>query len=148
MDHLQDQIVMHIKAEWPLSLWEWVRLEAEICTIGDTWHEEHGYAPYCAYLGDHLLEPASTIRLARECNIPTILPAAFYHLSHLSIDTDQHTSDKANREEPGDFSSESLFHGNRTANWSALLCRLHIPAQGKSQARFSTRSTLQHHSNL
>ena len=33
-------------------------------------------------------EPASAIRLARECNIPTILPAAFYHLSRLSTDND------------------------------------------------------------
>jgi hypothetical protein len=37
-------------------------------------------------LGELLPEPASAIRLARECNIPTILPAAFYHLSRLSID--------------------------------------------------------------
>jgi len=40
------------------------------------------------YLNRPLPEPASAIRLAREQNIPSILPAAFYHLSRLSIEDD------------------------------------------------------------
>jgi hypothetical protein len=55
-------------------------------------------------------EPASAIRLARERNIPTILPAAFYHLSRLSIENDWGRAD---------MQSEGVKNGC-AAEWSLL----------------------------
>ncbi|KAF8808346.1 hypothetical protein BYT27DRAFT_7097071 [Phlegmacium glaucopus] len=96
MENLRDRIVMHVEADWPQSLW----------------HREH--------LDDHLPEPASAIRLARECNIPNILPAAFYHLSRLSIYDNRCTSYIAQEVKTSEVSYEDLYHGNRTADWGIL----------------------------
>lgn len=65
-----------------------------------------------------LPEPASAIRLARDCDIPSILPAAFYHLSRLGI---EHEWDRARRT-PGEYTEFSQYYGpkQRTAHWSLL----------------------------
>ncbi|KAG2074155.1 hypothetical protein BDR04DRAFT_1093328 [Suillus decipiens] len=34
---------------------------------------------------DTLPDPTSAIQLARQCQVPTLLPAAFYHLSRFSV---------------------------------------------------------------
>jgi hypothetical protein len=65
----------------------------------------------CLFPEDPLPDPASAIQLARECQVPTILPAAFYHLSRLSI-----------RCQP-DKPSSRCKPWRRTANWGLLTAR-------------------------
>jgi len=118
MDHLRHRIVMHVEADWPQSLWQWDRLEAEIHSMVQTWPEEHGlYIPNVDNIDDILPEPASAIRLGRECDIPSILPAAFYHLSRLSIHDDRTSQRAARGHEAADF---FCFDGRRTADWTIL----------------------------
>jgi hypothetical protein len=118
MDHLRQRIVTHVEADWPQSLWQWDRLEAEIHSMVHTWPEEHGvYVPNVSHIDDLLPEPASAIRLARECVIPNILPAAFYHLSRLSIHDDRSSQHAARNDEAADF---FCFDGRRTADWTIL----------------------------
>lgn len=121
MEHLRQRIVAHVEADWPQSLLQWDRLEAEIRAMVDTWHEEHRCATNFKYIDDYLPEPASAIRLARDYGIPNILPAAFYHLSRLSINNDRLTARIVQDEQKVDlFGLEGLLGGQRTADWNIL----------------------------
>ena len=91
MDRIRERIVEHIEQDWPITLRLWDTLERQINL--NSYH--------------HLPEPASAIRLARECNVPSILPAAFYHLSRLSVFDDGN----------GAYDADS---GRRTAEWGLL----------------------------
>jgi hypothetical protein len=109
--------VEHIEGDWPRSLWQWDKLEVEINSMLQTWtmgcHDNSEYLP----IDDHLPEPASAIRLARECDIPSILPAAFYHLSRLSIHDDR---EQARLRHASDHPQYELNNGLRTAEWRLL----------------------------
>jgi hypothetical protein len=90
MNRFRQNIVGQVEQNWPLTLRQWDELGSQLRAIaqlarGDL-DNQLDLEP--AYPGGRLPEPASAIRLARERNIPTILPAAFYHLSRLSIDDD------------------------------------------------------------
>ncbi|KAF8798311.1 hypothetical protein BYT27DRAFT_7177806 [Phlegmacium glaucopus] len=105
MDRIRERIVDHIEQDWPLTLQLWDKLEFQI-----DWARQLSRSDadiYQLYLDDHLPEPVSAIRLARECDIPSILPAAFYHLSRLSI------SHAGNGLRDAD-------DGRRTAEWDLL----------------------------
>lgn len=79
MDSLRKRIVSRIEADWPLTLEEWDRFE-------ETTHPKKPYDwDYCPRWETLLLEPVAAIRLARAHDIPQILPAAFYHLSKISV---------------------------------------------------------------
>ena len=86
----RQNIIMQIKEGWPCTLRQWDELEswshATILLLSGAL-DSH---PDPKSLDCEVLfpEPASAIRLAWECNIPTILPTAFYHLSQLLIDDD------------------------------------------------------------
>jgi hypothetical protein len=85
------------------------------------------------YPDELLPEPASAIRLARECNIPTILPAAFYHLSRLSIDDDWSKIQRC---------SEAVKTGC-AAEWSLLTAEdLRCLLQGQAKLRRAPREIL------
>ena len=61
-----------------------------------------------------LPEPASAIRLARECNIPTILPPAFYHLSRL------HPNNQWCEQRSGDGDVTPCEDFHPSSNWHKL----------------------------
>jgi hypothetical protein len=108
MDNLRRRIVNRVEQDWPVTLQLWDSLEYQINLA----KRRAGYSLkdadfHHSYLDDHLPEPASAIRLARECDIPTILPAAFYHLSRLSV------FDNGN----GAYQHDD---GHRTAEWGLL----------------------------
>lgn len=64
------------------------------------------------YVDDHFPEPTSAIRLARVCDIPDILPAAFDHLSRLSIHNDRLTIRVAQDQKKADlYDVEGLHDG-------------------------------------
>jgi hypothetical protein len=116
MDRFRHRIVEHIEGDWPRSLWQWDKLEVEIKSMLQTWtadcYDTSEYLP----IDDHLPEPASAIRLGRECDISSILPAAFYHLSRLSIDNDREQARLRHASDP----QYELNSGLRTAEWRLL----------------------------
>lgn len=79
------RIVKHIEADWPKTLEEWYLQRCEFekkihfCDVqeggwpGEPW--EHQFP-----------EPAAAIRIATDCNIPSILPAAYYRLAISEIE--------------------------------------------------------------
>lgn len=87
VDSIRKRIVDRLENDWPQTVLAWERLESEISTMGDQ-EEALPYVGPSLTLDDALPEPATAIRLARDCNIPSILPAAFYHLSRLSLSDD------------------------------------------------------------
>lgn len=133
MDVLRNRIIEHVQQDWPPSLWQWDKLESEINSMKNIWHIEQG-DDQCSYVDDHLPEPASAIRLARDCNVPAVLPAAFYHLSRLSIYDNR--VEARHLLDPNSICCEGLGNGRRTAEWNLLdtedfICLL------KGQARLS-----------
>ncbi|KAH7903104.1 hypothetical protein BJ138DRAFT_1021138, partial [Hygrophoropsis aurantiaca] len=76
----RDDLVQSLEAQWPRDLQKWDKLEAGInCVL----RNRRGVG------NANLPEPASAIALARDFSIPSILPAAFYQLSRLSISDDE-----------------------------------------------------------
>jgi hypothetical protein len=119
MVHFRHCIIDHIELDWPQSLWNWDQIERETDSLRKIWHKrEPELGCPRPYIDDCLPEPASAIRLARECDIPSILPAAFYHLSRLSIYDDW--SDARQCLEIQSSRYEGLDIGRRTAEWSLL----------------------------
>jgi hypothetical protein len=112
METLRERIVVHIEGDWPQSLWRWDSLEHEIREMAINCDEDGN-------LDDYLPEPASAIRLARDCNIPSILPSAFYHLSRISVYHDRH---KARLEgyQGTCFHHDDTCDYQRSADWNLL----------------------------
>ncbi|EPQ50719.1 hypothetical protein GLOTRDRAFT_123529 [Gloeophyllum trabeum ATCC 11539] len=106
---VRSQIVDRLTEDWPTTLHAWDTLEAEIAAMQEEWYDKHK-----TYLDKHLPEPASAIQLAKTYGIPAILPAAFYHLSRLSI---AYGPDGA---EPKKQHRSYLMRGVRTAKWKSL----------------------------
>ncbi|KAG2742825.1 hypothetical protein P692DRAFT_20749427 [Suillus brevipes Sb2] len=71
-------------------------------------------------IDDFLPEPAAAIWLARVCNILSILPAAFYHLSHLSIEDNQCNSLTSSIHLEPEVPYQHSFYGNCTMDWTIL----------------------------
>lgn len=64
---------------WPQSLKDWDDTEQRFESM--TANHTSKQIAAGVYTEDHFPESASAIRLARDVDIPDILPAAFYHLS-------------------------------------------------------------------
>lgn len=102
MSGLRQAVVQLLETQWPTSLAQWDRLESEIAVMA--WDQDCDPIPL--NLDDMLPEPALAIKLGREFHIPTIMPAAFYHLSRLSIGGSLHVP------------RDALLQ--RTADWNLL----------------------------
>ena len=89
MNHLWQQVMLRLEADWPQSLWQWDNQEAEIRTMWLNWAKRHGHGMDISYLDDYLPGPISTIALVGDYDIPSLLPSSFYHLSCLSINDDR-----------------------------------------------------------
>ncbi|KAG2028836.1 hypothetical protein BDR03DRAFT_882568 [Suillus americanus] len=128
MNQLRLEVVHQLEADWPTSLARWDQLEGEIAGLADS----DGDSMCSLSTEDPLPDPASAIQLAHECQVPTILPAAFYHLSRLTI---RCQLDKPSRCKPW----------RRTANWGLLtagdLRRLLLGREGLLQIADSMLST-------
>lgn len=117
VDKIRRIIVERLESDWPQSFADWRRLEAEIEVMGsDGWaHVEDPDTMVHLHLDRRLPEPASAIRLAQEFNIPSILPAAYYQLSRLTVEYDTESVEQ-------DAEAFVMTHGivQRTAQWSLL----------------------------
>lgn len=107
METVVDKYLPRIRADWPISLEKWDHNEGQVKlfvtyqhTLNDAEHAD-----------DHFVEPCGAIRFAREQDVDSILPSAFYHLSRVS------TRD-ADSDDQMDY--EYKWEGGRTANWSLL----------------------------
>ena len=87
MDTIRQQLISSIENGWPSTLSQWdafeLYVEARTRVLRDGFHSDL----ICGIhqLDDLFPEPAAAIHLACECGLPNIIPAAFYHLSRLSI---------------------------------------------------------------
>ena len=108
--HIRTQLIPRLEQDWPPTLFRWDSLEVEIEGLKNVWKDD----PIPSYFDDYLPEPASAIRLGFECDLPSILPAAFYHLSRLTITQDR----RALRKDPENVKHSEL--SRRTADWGAL----------------------------
>ncbi|KAF8548168.1 hypothetical protein OG21DRAFT_1471559 [Imleria badia] len=79
IDRMYAQIVRHLESDWPQTLKDWDKLEKEIEIESTTSNSD------VERIDNSFPEPAATIKLARQFDIPGVLPAAFYHLSRISI---------------------------------------------------------------
>ncbi|KIP05783.1 hypothetical protein PHLGIDRAFT_486230 [Phlebiopsis gigantea 11061_1 CR5-6] len=110
VDHLRDRLIRHIEADWPKSPTEWIIMYRIRQTYTDV-NQFHGELGKNVPLENSFPEPASAIRLARECGIPSILPAAFLEL--VGIDRGKDWDDL--RED-----DDNLSFDTRSARWSLL----------------------------
>lgn len=122
VDFVRRIIVTRLESDWPQTIEAWQRLEHEIEGMredarGGVWNGTRGPS---LELDNALPEPASAIRLARECNIPSILPPAFYHLSRLSIEDDWDLVRSYGPKKLTDVRKPQLSYGFRSARWSLL----------------------------
>lgn len=95
VDSIRQQIVERLESDWPQSFVDWQRQQAEFQVQLEYFthtNDANFHYEKPSRLDNAFPEPASAIRLARECDIPSILPAAFYHLSRLTIDDDWDTA--------------------------------------------------------
>ncbi|TDL17690.1 hypothetical protein BD410DRAFT_794168 [Rickenella mellea] len=107
---LRKRIVDHIKEDWPATINEWDIVEFAVQTFKRNDPQEA--------LDNHFPEPGAAIQLARLCNIPEILPAAFYHLSRLHQNEDW---DMCWGSSPDEDTLEKVAAGKkRTARWGLL----------------------------
>ena len=110
VEHLRDHLIRHIEADWPKSPMEWI-ISYRIRQTHRDVNKFHGELGRNTPLENSFPEPASAIRLAREYDIPTILPAAFLEL--VGIDHDKDWDDL--RED-----DDNLPFDIRSARWGLL----------------------------
>lgn len=108
ISYIRDCIVERLESDWPQTILSWDTLEGEIERT-----TEHSNVHW--YTDDRFPEPASAIRLARDFNIPSILPAAFYQLSRLNI-----ADDHARQRKEDNSLYDPSFNIARTARWDLL----------------------------
>ncbi|KDQ60100.1 hypothetical protein JAAARDRAFT_595770 [Jaapia argillacea MUCL 33604] len=117
LDDLLARLLHEFESAWPQTLTQWDALEAEIALEVEAYKE--GRDDSQVYVDRRYPEPIAAIQLAREFEIDTIPPVAFYHLSRLEIDLDYdviHGYDDTTSQRQWD----KLFMGLRSARWGAL----------------------------
>ncbi|TDL17683.1 hypothetical protein BD410DRAFT_794158 [Rickenella mellea] len=83
IDPIRECIVAQIEDDWPMTLAQWDSMNSYVDLLID--QRDGGE--------DHFLEPAAAIQVAKACNIPRILPAAYYHLSRF-YPSEEHFEDR------------------------------------------------------
>ncbi|GJJ13668.1 hypothetical protein Clacol_007924 [Clathrus columnatus] len=97
-DHLRERIVDLLERDWPSELSFWDINEAERIA-----KEESG-----EFETEELMpDPCAAIRLARKCNVPSILPAALYHLSRIQGISDCHLPDSLKKTFSGEIRGQT-----------------------------------------
>jgi hypothetical protein len=118
---LQKLLRARFRADWPSTLQDWDKLMEHYDSLSASSVPQHDVAS--KFIDNRMLEPASAIRLAREANVPEILPAAFYMLSTISPFMD---FDALRNSNPPSLLTDSEGNvlawqpGERTARWGLL----------------------------
>lgn len=100
VDHIRNTIIERLESDWPQSLFEWDLLEKRIKSVRDMYDALKWRTPPEAdssnsegevfIIRHHFPEPCSAIRLAKQYDIPSILPSAFYRLACIYLNNDWH----------------------------------------------------------
>ncbi|GJE95294.1 hypothetical protein PsYK624_114770 [Phanerochaete sordida] len=109
IDSIRARVVAALEDSWPRTFADWLRFRGELAALDGTHHYGAGLA---TRFDDCVPEPASAIRLARDHDIPGILPFAFYTLATIGADHDW----DAERAKAADVQKPEV----RTARWSLL----------------------------
>ena len=116
VDSIGQAILAHLRTMWPTTLTDLLRMVKARADWAKLYHtEEASYnQPLDSklHLCESFPEPASAIRLARDYDIPAILPAAFYILA--TSDPDAPWPDR------GVFRGKKLLRTSVPANWALL----------------------------
>ena len=115
VDGLRQRVVDIVEESWPRSFEEWIRFRGEFSALRQAFiSTSDGLVNGRRFL-DSVPEPAAAIRLARDFDVPSILPFAFYTLAGITSDQ-QYEWDKLQR----DDNSERLSVHVRAARWRLL----------------------------
>lgn len=108
VDSVCEAVTCHLKRQWPQTAIELVRSLSDRALVrnarGDSEQSKHDYRPEWRSFP----EPASTIRLATDFDIPSVLPSAFYLLS--TIEPDDKWPQRTTQS----------WHADRLARWDLL----------------------------
>lgn len=117
---LQKVLRARFRADWPSTLPEWDKLMEQYDSLSMSTAPQHDAASQ--FIDNRMLEPVSAICLARDANVPEILPAAFYMLSTISpfmdFDALRSSSPPVLTNSEGDILMWPS--GQRTARWGLL----------------------------
>lgn len=84
MDSIRQRVIDVMRADWPMTYEQWARFRAEL----EVMKRAHNISPDGRVDGkdlhERIPEPASAARFARDFDIPSILPAAYYTLATTS----------------------------------------------------------------
>ncbi|KIP07176.1 hypothetical protein PHLGIDRAFT_46105, partial [Phlebiopsis gigantea 11061_1 CR5-6] len=115
IDTIRNRIVDIMNDNWPQTYEQWQIFQAEISAIKAVHKENNGLVDGRSF-EERIPEPAAAIRFARDFNIPSILPFAFYTLAGIPQSMDWDESRKVK-----DFRHHStVIWMKRTAKWAQL----------------------------
>lgn len=115
IDAIRNRIIDIMNDNWPQTYGQWRIFQAEISAI-KAFHKENNGLVDGRSFEERIPEPAAAIRFARDFNIPSILPFAFYTLAGIPQSMDWDESRKVN-----DFRHRStVILMKRTAKWAQL----------------------------
>ncbi|KAF7361601.1 hypothetical protein MVEN_00503300 [Mycena venus] len=98
IDWIQEMAASHLRKQWPQSLIGWDRIARREMINALTAEEDINHYEEDDSLKLHRLpEPVTAIRLARECEVPEILPFAFLHLLRQPYEVNPSTWDEVDR---------------------------------------------------
>ena len=115
IDSLRSRIIDILHDSWPQTFEQWLRLQSEEEIMRKTHNEQLNNTVDGKFLDDRLPEPASAVRFARDFDVPSVLPYAYYSLAgrHYMAEWYILRGDPKNRE-----TLEATLL--RTARWTVL----------------------------
>lgn len=116
VDAVRKRVVERIEDAWPRSFEQWLRFHAEVDVVKKL-HEDAGDGLIDGkQFTDRVPEPAAAIRIARDFDIPSILPFAYYTLATISLEHDWERYHDPSTDEHWLLASEHA----RAARWPML----------------------------
>ncbi|KAJ6587218.1 hypothetical protein DFH09DRAFT_1142912 [Mycena vulgaris] len=93
VDWIRTMVASHLKHQWPLTLAGWDRIANAEVTDAQAGENPESWEPDDSLKLFRLPEPVTAIRLARECEVPAVLPLAFLHLLRQPLEIDPNDPD-------------------------------------------------------
>ncbi|KAJ7497605.1 hypothetical protein FB451DRAFT_1017706 [Mycena latifolia] len=88
VDWIRTMVASHLEHQWPLTLAGWDRIANAEVTVALAGEDPESWEPDDSLKLHRLPEPVTAIRLARECDVPAVLPLAFLHLLRQPLEVD------------------------------------------------------------
>ncbi|KAI0703882.1 hypothetical protein C8T65DRAFT_741227 [Cerioporus squamosus] len=108
IESLRDRLVKQVPTDWPTTLVEWDRFDAELSASRKMVRYPYERLEDRITFADLIPEPVAAILFAQEFGCSQILPAAFYHLSRINATYD--------------LDDQTMLHATQSmlARWSLL----------------------------